>query len=571
MEFTKKRHIPRTTTMQRSFLGYCPQLSMGDSQWYHEENLSSREFPLLRPRSKRRLLDPAEVNALGELNGLVMLRGKTLHYGGNELTLPLESGDKRLLSFGAYLIVLPDMVWVNTVDHSFGTCNIRREYEIPLGILWCDENGEPLDGVVESSEPPENQNQYWIDSFDPASGLRYCSKETGKWVPMEPTYLRIRGEGIGVDLSRGSQILMDDCPYLSPIVGTGLCTVYGCGRDYLVLEGKIPGTRLETETLQFKVTSPVPIMDHVIQHENRLWGCRYGLDHNGNYVNEIYASALGDFKSWYSFQGISSDSYVLSLGEQGPFTGAAVVGGHPVFFKERSIHKIYGNRPSSYQLHTTICAGVAPGSSRSMAYLQDTLVYLGSDGFYVYDGSYPVKISTHLGGQVYRQGIGGVLGNIYYCSVLEKNGTPVILTYDSYNKIWHRETGARPLEFQQSGEILYYRTEDPGLFAIGTDTGTPAEREVHWEAVTGLIRREKIHDGYFTGLRLRLSGEIGSYVHVFSECNSFGAWEHLGTIAGGRLYSRDIHFRIAKCDHLRLKFQGVGDMVIHAITTVMEG
>ena len=37
----------------------------------------------------------------------------------------------------------------------------------------------------------------------------------------------------------------------------------------------------------------MPNMDFVIESENRLWGCRYGIANNGEVVNEIFAK-MGD-------------------------------------------------------------------------------------------------------------------------------------------------------------------------------------------------------------------------------------------------------------------------------------
>ncbi len=571
MDFIKKRQISQNMTVYRGFSGYCPRIRCGKTQWFREENLSSRFHPLLCPRERRRKLWDSSVRALGNSGGLMTLQGNTLHYGENALELPLEPGEKSLLPFGAYVIVAPDMVWVNTVEGTFGSCTHREEFEIPLGIVWCDRTGEPLEAVISSAEAPENREQYWLCPEKGEQTLMVYSHEAYTWVPVEPTYVRLQGDGIGKPFPPGSRILVEDCPDLAPVVGTGLCPVYDSGRDYLVLQGRIRAVRVETETLQFRLTAPVPLMDHLICHENRLWGCRYGRDHDGNFVNEIYASALGDFSNWYSFRGLTSDSYVLSLGEQGAFTGAAVVGGYPVFFKEHSIHKIYGTRPASYQLRSTICPGVAPGSHKSMVHTEDGLMYLGTQGFYCYDGSMPVKISKDLEGQTYTQGVGGALGSVYYCSVLEKDGTPVLLTYDRENRLWHRETGVRPLEFAEAKGVLYYRTATPGLYAIGSDVGDYAEGKVSWQAETGLLREEKPYEGYFTGLRLRVSGEAGSRLTVYAEYDSRGAWEPLGTVSGGRLGSRDVPFSIRKCDHLRLKLCGIGDMTVHTMTLVMEG
>ena len=43
--------------------------------------------------------------------------------------------------------------------------------------------------------------------------------------------------------------------------------------------------------------SNLPRLDHVCVLDNRLWGCRYGMQAGSTAaVNEIYCSALGDFK-----------------------------------------------------------------------------------------------------------------------------------------------------------------------------------------------------------------------------------------------------------------------------------
>ena len=56
-------------------------------------------------------------------------------------------------------------------------------------------------------------------------------------------------------------------------------------------------------------------------------------------VNELYACKLGDFKNWNCFLGISTDSYVASVGTDGPWTGAVTYLGNPIFFKETCLHK----------------------------------------------------------------------------------------------------------------------------------------------------------------------------------------------------------------------------------------
>ena len=571
MHFIRKNRIPRTLTTYRGFGGYCPKVRPATGQWFHEENLSTRSYPLLRPRGRRHRLSQEPIQALGSMDDLIYLSRNILHYKDRTMPLPLTEGEKSLLSFGAFVIVEPDMIWVNTVEDTFGFCQTLRSFELSLGILWCDREGNPLEGVVDGQTPPGNSQQYWVDTSGEPGILKAFSQELGLWLPISPTYVRIMGEGIGSAFPKGTSVMIEDCPYLAPIVGNRLTTVYDSGRDHLVLEGNISGTRLETEPLQFRILSPMPKMDYLFHHDNRLWGCRYGRDHNGDFVNEIYASALGDFSSWYSFRGIASDSYVLSLGTEGPFTGGGVVGGYPTFFKEQSIHRIYGTRPSSYQLRSTSCVGVSVGSGKSIAHLDDGVIYLGRDGFYFYDGSLPTKVSGDLEGKTYSHGIGAVLGRVYYGSVLEETGKPVLLTYDTGTRVWHRETGLRPKELLSVKGVLYYRTEEAGLFAIGTGRGEPAEPMVQWEAVSGILREEKSKGGYFTGLRLRVSGEVGSTLSLYAQYDSCGAWEPLGSVQAYSLHSKEVAFRIRLCDHLRLKLRGRGDILLHTMTLEMEG
>ncbi|MBR6826374.1 MAG: hypothetical protein IKM59_07495, partial [Oscillospiraceae bacterium] len=354
------------------------------------------------------------------------------------------------------------------------------------------------------------------------------------------------------------------------LMGFGLHELLERGRDFIVVEGTIATLRMETELLQFEVRAPAPYMDFLIAHENRMWGCRYGEDRDGGFVNEIYACALGDFSSWYRYEGIVSDSYALSLGEPGPFTGAAVVGGYPVFFKENSIHKVYGSTPSTFSLQSIPCVGIAPGSEKSPALLQNGLIYQGRDGFYLYDGSLPVRISGDLGQKVYRNAVSGTQGHLYYAACEAEDGSHPVLCYDSLRKLWHRESALRPKEFLESDGILYYRTDSPGLFALGGKVGAPAESLVYWEAVSGIFREEAMEKGVLVGLRLRLALEPGSALDLYGEFDSSGVWEPLGSLGGRRLSLQEIPFRIRPCDHFRLKLRGRGDGRIHSLILITE-
>ena len=108
--------------------------------------------------------------------------------------------------------------------------------------------------------------------------------------------------------------------------------IWGKGDDYIVVIGILDTT--QTISNSITIERRMPSMDFVTESENRLWGCRYGTANNGEVVNEIYSSKLGDFKNWNCFMGLSTDSYVASCGTDGQFTGAITHLGYPLFFKE---------------------------------------------------------------------------------------------------------------------------------------------------------------------------------------------------------------------------------------------
>ena len=155
MEFVRKNRIPRSTTVRRGFLGYHPSPRIGAAQWFHEENLSSRRYPLLCPREPRRRLLQEPVEALASLNGLCYLSGNTLHYGEHSLQLPLSQGEKQLIPFGAYLVLMPDGLWVNTLDHSWDFCRKEAQFQGNVGIVWCRADGTAYETIVDGEAPPK--------------------------------------------------------------------------------------------------------------------------------------------------------------------------------------------------------------------------------------------------------------------------------------------------------------------------------------------------------------------------------------------------------------------------------
>ena len=129
------------------------------------------------------------------------------------------------------------------------------------------------------------------------------------------------------------------------------------GEGYLLIVGPIDKDGSQTEPITIKRT--VPDMDFYTVSENRLWGC-------SSKNHEIYASKLGSFRNFNCFDGVSSDSCAATIASDGDFTGAITYLGYVMFWKENAVYKVYGNRPSNFQIVEGMLRGVAKGCGKSL-------------------------------------------------------------------------------------------------------------------------------------------------------------------------------------------------------------
>jgi hypothetical protein len=315
----------------------------------------------------------------------------------------------------------------------------------------------------------------------------------------------------------------------------------------------------------------MPNMDFVIESGNRLWGCRYGVALNGEVVNEIYASKLGDFKNWHCYAGISTDSYAATVGTDGQFTGAVTHLGYPLFFKENCVHKVYGNFPANYQIQTTTCRGVQHGSSGSLAIVNETLFYKSAKAVCAYDGSLPVEISSALGEDVYYNAVAGALGNKYYISMSDGNYQSHLFVFDTVKGMWHREDETKALSFCTSrGELYYIDSADKKIKTVMGSFPSEDKKSIEWMAETGVIGTDHPDKKYISRIDVRLLLDVNSEVHFSIQYDSIGEWIPLYTMRGTSLRSFTVPIRPRRCDHLRLRIEGKGDAKIYSIAKTTE-
>ena len=580
MKYPKLKEISSSRQMVETFLGYNHNLRIGSGEFFDMKNMTSDYYPILAPRGKRGVYaSPASPQGLIAKDSLCYVDGTDFVINQYPVNMGLSVAEddcpKQLISMGAYVIIMPDKKYINTLDLTdYG--NIEASFTTASDVFFtlCTVDGEDYaDAVVSATEPEEPENMaLWIDTSSTPHTLKRYSESSAVWVAIATTYVKITCTGIGKAFEQYdgvtiSGILPENLQDLN-----GSMIVWAKGDDYIVVTGILDEVTTQTTADgSVKVERRMPNMDFMVESENRLWGCRYGIATNGEVVNEIYACKLGDFKNWNCFMNISTDSYVASCGTDGQFTGAITHLGYPLFFKENCMHKVYGNYPANFQIQTTACRGVQKGCERSLAIVNETLYYKARSGVCAYDGSLPVEMSTALGETRYDSAVAGARGNKYYISMRDMvNEDYHLFVYDTARGMWHKEDNLQADSFCSCRDELYCIEHNTGKIITMLGSGTVDSGKVPWMAQTGPIGTSMPDMKYVSRITVRMSLEYGAKVRFYVQYDSMGSWEHLCTMSGTNLRSFTVPIRPRRCDHLRIRIEGEGEARIYSITKTIE-
>ncbi|MBO7251521.1 MAG: hypothetical protein J6V25_02720, partial [Oscillospiraceae bacterium] len=421
----------------------------------------------------------------------------------------------------------------------------------------------------DAPENPENAT-LWIDTSSTPNVLKQWSESSGQWVSMVTTYIKIQTGGIGAQFAVGDGIMIsglkDQESQISALEGAAI--IQDKGDDYIVVIGILDKTTTISEKVTIKRT--MPVMDYIIECNNRLWGCRYGLDDNGEFVNRLYASKLGDFKNWNCFAGVSTDSYYANVGTDGYFTGAVTHLGSALFFKENCLHKVYGSFPAEFTVQDTACRGVQHGCDKSMAIVNEILYYKTRNAVCSYDGSLPTEISYVLGNENYYNAVSGSHGNKYYISMEDAFGQWHLFVYDTAKGLWHREDNLHATHFASwRGEMYCVDADDRNIITL-LGSGDEDESVVEWMAETGELGVSSPDMKYISRITLRLMLEVGSELDIYTRYDMSEEWIHAGHFRGTDLRSFSIPIRPRRCDYMKLKFVGKGNCNIYSMTKTIE-
>lgn len=574
------------------FRGYNHNHRIGDGEFFDMKNMTSDHYPIASPRELRGVY--AEGGSYGGLiakDSLCYVDGSRFVMNEYEVDMGLSEGEKQLVSMGAYVIILPDKMYINTLDlDEWGRIEGEFVSNTNVSFALCKADGSGYSSVstvepeiTEEMKAGDKEIPLWIDTSSTPHTLKQYSLSQELWVAVATTYVKISAPNIaanfkqydgvrisGIEIDALADLNADIVVMAKDEEENGWIVVTGIIDEVITQEYETTDDNGNPVYHPITITRSMPEMDFVTEHGNRLWGCRYGLSADGQVVNEIYASKLGDFKNWKCFMGLSTDSYAMSCGTDGPFTGAITHLGYPLFWKENYVHKMYGDYPANFGCQVTACRGVQKDCHKSLAIVGETLFYKARSGVMAYDGSLPSEVSYALGNTVYSHAVGGAHGNKYYISTMGSDGVSNLFIYDKANGLWHKEDDLRTSAFCSCrGEMYAIDVENGRILAL-LGSGSKETAPVRWMLQTGQLGLSSPDAKYISRLTLRLSMNPGSTVDIYAQYDQSGLWVKLGSLLGTNLRSFSVPVKPRRCDHLQMKLEGTGGMKLYSITKTIE-
>ena len=612
MVLANRAKLQNSRSLVRVFGGLNETYACSEAEYSAGVNFSARDFPALSTRKPRRKLRTLTgLNGMYHLNGLLTVCGKDLVYtpddGGETVTCTDAVADskKALVGLGTKILIFPDKVAFDTADGSvsaLGACWKAEGQSVEFAP--CDAEGRTYTPTGVGREEPESpaDGQIFLKVEDEEHPWRYdgtlevYSAASGNWTALPLDYCRITAAGAqekfcqwdtvtvqGTAAKQAGQweALDGDCVVYA-VTENSLCVRADPAGDYFYgtlvqgtdaaqwtsLDGSQTRSIAAEQTVQLE--RRVPDLEYLTECDNRVWGC-------SSRENVIYACKLGDPTNWFSYRGIAADSYAVTVGSDGPFTGAATCMGYALFFKENTLHKLYGSKPSDFQLSSLRCRGVARNAARSLCVLNETLYYLSPDGVMAWDGSIPAKVSAALdAGRLanVKQAVGGALDGRYYLHVSRENEVR-LLVYDTERGLWHEEDVCS-FEMASTGGQLYLWdgralwAADPSREAAGQRSeGT--EQGVEFALTTGDLGLDSPEERYLSRLTLRLDAACRSRVTVEVSYDG-GPWENAAalTVEGPRR-NCDLHLVPRRCASFRLRLWGYGQITLRSLAKTFSG
>ena len=310
----------------------------------------------------------------------------------------------------------------------------------------------------------------------------------------------------------------------------------------------------------------VPDMDYICSLNNRLWGC-------SNAARSIYASALGDPTDFNKFEGDTLDSYAVAVGTAEKFTGCMALNSTVLFFKQHCIHKMMGGYPAEYALYTYALEGASETNGLSGQNCDGSALYISEHGINIYSGSDTGRLSKELGEGDMYDSVSMYDGEKYFLHYKDRQGNAHTYIYDIRYGVWTQADYGNVNAFAHMQDKDYVLCDLDGqmkVYCINTGIELTGdwfmEFKPFYETIAGSYgsQRPVFEKKRYTGLTFRVELPKGSWIKaIVTPDEGFPIVE---LRKGGRENNvQDFAIRTPRCDKIKLRLEGHGNMTILAM------
>nr|DAX45623.1 MAG TPA: stabilization protein [Caudoviricetes sp.] len=527
MRFKPMQAIGKNKQMIGVF-GGLNQSSVGaDNEFLDMKNVSSRLYPSLTLCEQS--VPFADLNEPFQFfwkNDNYFITADTIMKqgeNGKRLKLNRKDLDRTLVGMGAYICIFPDKQVYNTAT------------------------GELLDMEA---------------SYTQSGSISIAPVSEGS------SFVKIQGTNLGKAFKKDDVVTLSGFTQYTNVLN-GAKAIKEIGDNFIVItavDENGAALRSITEESGVKIERKLPDLDFVCEFNNRLWGC-------SSANHEIYASKLGDPTNWNSYQGTAADSYAVSVGSDGDFTGVISQQGYVVFFKEDYIHTIYGTKPSNFSLDTVQARGVMKGCSKSLCHVNETVMYVGRDAIMAYTGGMPESVSDKLNLRWSSAVANQWKGKYYVDLTLLKKTTTYV--YDLVHNIWMKEDEHENKllsRFYANGILFETREKERHISSRFTSLEEIRTGDMDWylESVyleEGTIDQKKVHS-----LQFNVELETDAYFAVYVRYDNDTTWRRVASVTADRRNTYTVPLKLKKCERYQYRLEGHGWFILYGMSkTIGKG
>ncbi len=504
------------------------------------------------------------------------------YYGGKKVG-EVKLGNKMIAEIGDKIVVFPDKLYYSTTDKTF----LSMEGEIHISgtrVTYGDDVINIKEAVYETTtdvESIELNPEFKVFKFTDANALNGTVNLFGKTVikakelKTDDLFLETSARGkfrkvYSAELIENGKIKVTGEVTKAKNISEKLFEGFRVGDTVEItgsaiqkngLEAKITGItetslsfpaetlKAGVETADIVIKRKIPDFSCICIYENRLWGCE---------GKTIYASKLGDPLNFFSYSGVSTDSFSVESNSAGDFTAISTYGNCCLIFKENKCYKLYGNKPSNFRLSECFGAGISENDKNSIAVFEGQMFYRGTGGVYSFFGGIPECISLKLGNNLPENCVGGAFGHCYYLSG-DIDGKRLEYVYDLKSRLWSKSGVEGVIGYLSTGDKLY-RFKENGIETV-------CENEKHsreWYAEFCPFSENYHKEKKYSRLFITANMEEGSWLKAEIRRDG-GLWETVGIKHSTKKEYISIPCMVKNCHELSLRLSGKGKSVIESV------